>query len=107
MNITDNHQQHVIDHAKKLHELASEETPPLIRWKEIAQYLDEAATFFELFTIPKITIDPRYSGVGPKVAELVIPERPDLEVRVDDSAASLVRDDDPTRRFLAQGNGKA
>ena len=107
MNILENKKQQLIEHAKTLMDLSAEETPPLIRWNEIALLLKESSIFLTTFIIPKIEIEPRYSSSAPKVAEFVPPNRADLEVKADESSASLVRDDAPTNEFLAAGrNGK-
>lgn len=87
MNLLDNKKQQLIDHAKTLHELASEETPPLVRWKEISLLLEESAIFLETFVIGKIEIEPRYTSSLPKVAEFVPPTRSDLEVKPEESSA--------------------
>ena len=107
MNIVDNIKQNVIDHAKRLHELAKNEQPSPVDWAEIKQYLDEAGTFFETFVIEKIVIAARYSGGVTKIATFDVPERPDIEVKPEDSSASLVRDAAATNEFLAAGRNGA
>ena len=69
--------------------MAAEETPSPVRWAELKVELEENAVFGEHFILPKITIEPRYSGGMIKMGEFAPPERTDLEVKPEDSSARL------------------
>lgn len=86
MDTRHNKLEQLTDLGKLLHEVASEETPSPVRWAELKVELEENAVFLEAFILPKITVEPRYTGGVTKIAEFVPPERNDLEVKTEESS---------------------
>ncbi len=76
MNINDNTIKNMSDLSVFLHTVAALDTSQLgSEWAETSLLLERHAKFIDTYTIPSMTEDPKGK---PRLAELVIPERPDL-----------------------------
>ncbi len=78
MNINDNTIKNMGDLSVFLHTVAALDTSQLgSEWAETSLLLERHAKFLDTYTIPSMTEEPKGK---PRIAELVIPERPGLEV---------------------------
>ncbi len=93
MNINDNTIKNMGDLSAFLHTVAALDTSQLgSEWEQTSQLLERHAKFLDTYTIPGMTEGPKGK---PRVAELVIPERPTLEDLQESSVS-----------FLPTGNGR-
>ncbi len=100
MNIRFGNKQNLIELAEDLRECsASKDQPAPYSWDKIRQLLEDNALYLEQYIIPRTAEEePGYKG-NPRIAELVIPERPDLEVNRSGPAPIEVP-------FMPTGNGR-
>ncbi len=92
MNIRFGNKQNLIECAEDLEDIsAHKEQPAPFDWDKYRQMLEDMAVFLRTYTIPRTPEEePGYKSGNGKVAPLVIPQRPDLEVKEDDSSASFL-----------------
>ncbi len=77
MNINDNTIKNMGDLSAFLHTVAALDVSQLgSEWAETSQLLERHAKFIDTYTIPSMAEDTKGK---PRIAEMVIPERPDLE----------------------------
>ncbi len=78
MNINDTTFKNMDDLSVFLHETAALDVSQLgSEWARVSELLERHAKFLDTYTIPSMTEDPKGK---PRVAEMVIPERPDLAI---------------------------
>lgn len=78
MNINDNTIKNMGDLSAFLHAVAALDTSQLgSEWEQTSLLLERHAKFIDTYTIPSMAEDPKGK---PRIAELVIPERPDLAI---------------------------
>ncbi len=98
MNIRFGNKQNLIELAEDLRDIAArKEQPAPFDWDKIRQLIEDNAQYLETYVIPRTPEEePGYKSGNGRVAPLVIPQRPDLEIKPEESSAS----------FLPTGNGR-
>ncbi len=101
MNINDNTIKNMGDLSVFLHETAALDISRLgSEWARVSELLERHAKFIDTYTIPSMTEDPKGK---PRVAELVIPERPDLAAP---NSVGQTKIEGPSPGFMPTGNGR-
>ncbi len=91
-NIRFGNKQNLTEIAEDLRDISShKEQPAPFDWDKHRQMLEDMAIYLETYIIPRTPEEePGYKGGNGRVAPLVIPQRPDLEVKEDESSASFL-----------------
>ena len=89
MNLRFGNKQNLTELAEDLEELCShKEQPAPFDWDKMRQLIEDNATYLRTYIIPRTPEEePGYKSGNGRVAPLVIPQRPDLEVKEDESIA--------------------
>ncbi len=89
MNLRFGNKQNLTELAEDLRDIsARKEQPAPFDWDKIRQLIEDNAIYLETYIIPRTPEEePGYKSGNGRVAPLIVPQRPDLEVVADASSA--------------------